>query len=76
MTFSAPKTKSMVVSLKRDAHVYPPLSLDNSVIDEVSNHKHLGIVLSNDLGWANHIDEITMKKPCEDLMLYIHSNSN
>ena len=58
VTFSAPKTKSMVVSLKRDAHLYPPLSLDNSVVGEVSNHKHLGIVLSNDLGWANHIYEI------------------
>ena len=51
----------MVVSRKRDAHLYPPLSFDNSVVDEVSNHKHLGIVLSNDLGWANHIDEICAK---------------
>ena len=32
--FSAPKPKSMVVSLKREAHLYPPLSLDNSVVDE------------------------------------------
>ena len=39
VTFSAPKTKSMVVSRKRDAHLYPPLSFDNSVVDEVSNHK-------------------------------------
>ena len=61
VTFSAPKTKSMVVSRKRDAHLYPPLSFDNSVVDEVSNHRHLGIVLSNDLGWANHIDEICAK---------------
>ena len=51
----------MVVSRKRDAHLYPPLSFDNSVVDEVSNHKHLGIVLSNDLGWASHIDEICAK---------------
>ena len=58
VTFSAPKTKSMVVSRKRDSHLYP-LSFDNSVVDEVSNHKHLGIVLSND--WANHIDEICAK---------------
>ena len=50
VTINAPKTKSMVVSLRRDTHLYP-LSLDNSV---VSNYKHLGIVLSNDLGWANH----------------------
>ena len=34
---------------------------DNSVVDEVSNHKHLGIVLSSYLGWANHIDEICAK---------------
>ena len=61
VTFSAPKTKSMVVSHKRDAHLYPPLSFDNCIVDEVSNHKHLGIVLSNDLGWANHIDEIYAK---------------
>ena len=67
VTFSAPKTKSMIVSRKRDAHVYPPLSFDNSVVGDMSNHKHLGIVLSNDLGWA---------RPCEDLKLYSHSNSN
>ena len=51
----------LTISRKRDAHLYPPLSFDNSVVDEVSNHKHLGIVLSNDLGWANHIDEICAK---------------
>ena len=53
VTFSAPKTKSMVVSRKRDAYLYPPLSFDNSVVDEVSNHKHLGIVLSNDLTYGD-----------------------
>ena len=58
VTFNAPKTKSIVVSLKRDTHLYPRLSLNNSV---VSNHKHLGIVLSNYLDWANHVDEIYAK---------------
>ena len=50
----------MVVGLKRDTRC-PPLSLDNSVANEMSYHKHLGIVLSNDLEWANHIDEICTK---------------
>ena len=76
VTFSAPKTKSMVVSRKRDAHLYPPLSFDNSVVDEVSNHKPLGIVMSNDLGWANHILMKYVQKPCEELILHSHSNSN
>ena len=30
-------------------------SIDNKSIDQVSTHKHLGVILSDDLSWKPHI---------------------
>ena len=35
--------------------------MHNSVLEDVSHHKHLGLVLSNNLCWTNHIDEVYVK---------------
>ena len=61
VTFSAPKTKSMIISNKMDRNNHPRVSMHNSVLDDVSHHKHLGLVLSNNLCWTNHIDEVYVK---------------
>ena len=49
VTFSAPKTKSMIISNKMDRNNNPQVSMHNSVLEDVSHHKHLGLVLSNNL---------------------------
>ena len=57
--FNPTKTKLMNISNKRnrnfDKH---PVKLNQIDLSEVQTHKHLGILLSNDLKWNNHIDMI------------------
>ena len=33
------------------------LIMDNTVLQIVNSHKHLGVVLSSNNKWANHIDK-------------------
>jgi hypothetical protein len=61
VTFSAPKTKEMVVSKRTRARNHPDLKISNQVIERVTNHKHLGLTLSADLTWSEHVKEITKK---------------
>ena len=55
------KTESMLISRKLNKPVHPPLFMQEVQIAEVSSHKHLGLVLSNDCTWHQHIDYITKK---------------
>ena len=61
VTFSPQKTKSLTISTKRDAHLNPPLHFMDSLIDEVSDHKYLGLILSGNLKFNPHIDSICLK---------------
>ena len=56
--FSAPKTKSMTLSKKISNTMLPPLFFFGSTIIEVQSHKHVGLWLDHNLGWATHIDFI------------------
>lgn len=60
VNFNAQKTKSMLVSRKLET-VNPPLFFNNVQIDEVENHKHLGIILNNKLSWYQHTDNIVTR---------------
>ena len=59
--FNPIKTESMQISRKLNKPVHPPLFMQEVQIAEVSSHKHLGLVLSNDCTWHQHIDYITKK---------------
>ena len=61
VTFSVPKTKSMIISNKMDRNNHPQVSMHNSVLEDVAHHRHLRLVLSNNLDWTNHIDEVYVK---------------
>jgi hypothetical protein len=61
VTFSAPKTKGMVISNKFNRNIHPQITLNNIVVEDVTTHKQLGLVLSNNIGWASHIDEVYVK---------------
>ena len=61
VTFNPNKTESLLISRKNMKPNHPPLSMNNVVISEVENHKHLGLNL-NTLGtWHNHIEDISKK---------------
>ena len=56
------KTKSIIVfSAKRDKPLHPPLILNNSIIEDVTVHSHLGLTLSSNLSWRTHILKIHQK---------------
>ena len=61
VTFNPNKSESMLISRKQHGHLHPPLYMDNQVITDVQNHKHLGVFLSNDCTWHTHIDYIKAK---------------
>ena len=39
----------------------PKLMFNNSIIEQVHEHKHLGIIFSEDMKWSKHIAKITSK---------------
>ena len=59
--FNPSKSESLLVSRKINRNVHPPLIMNGVHINEVQHHKHLGILLSNDGTWHEHIDYITSK---------------
>ena len=56
VTFSAAKTKLLTCSNRKINH--PDIIFDNVVLPEIESHKHLGLILSNNLSWSEHIDSI------------------
>jgi hypothetical protein len=47
VTFNAQKTETMTISRKIDKPDHPPLYMDSNDISTVSEHKHLGLVISD-----------------------------
>ena len=61
VNFSPPKTKSLIISNKKNLHTHPKLNLNGTDIEEVKFHKHLGVYITQNLRWNNHIDDIVIK---------------
>ena len=59
--FSPSKTKTMIMSHKRKHEHHPPLMMDGATLDNVASHKHLGVTLSKNLTWDEHIEDIVIK---------------
>lgn len=59
--FSAKKTKSLIVSNKKNSSQNPPLKFLSQNIEEVKSHKYLGIVFTNNLSWNEHINAVVLK---------------
>ena len=56
VSFSPSKTKAMTISFKKRNP--EPLQFDHKNLDDVSEHKHLGLTLSSNLTWSSHINNI------------------
>jgi hypothetical protein len=61
VSFSPPKTEELLISTKRNETAHPPLTLSNTPIKRVPHHKHLGLTISDDLTWKEHITTICDK---------------
>ena len=59
--FNAAKSESLLISRKANKPYHPPLLMNNEPIKEVTSHKPLGIFLSSDGTWHEHINYITAK---------------
>ncbi len=59
--FNPLKTESMVISRKQNKPVHPPLIMHQHNIQEVTSHKHLGVLISDNGLWHDHIDYIVKK---------------
>ena len=61
VTFNTKKTETMIISRKSNKPYHPDLVMNNSKLHSVTEHKHLGLILSNDGSWHKHIDMIVKK---------------
>ena len=56
--FNPQKTETMILSRKNNKPNHPPLKMNNSELQKVDNHKHLGVIFSNNGFWHDHVDYI------------------
>ena len=60
LTLNSAKCKAMVISRKKNPYSQP-LYLNGVVLDQVESFKYLGVNISHDLTWSNHIGKISGK---------------
>ena len=61
LQFNTSKCKYMVVSRKRAGILPPPLTLQGQLLQQVDHFKYLGLLLSSDLSWSSHVENICNK---------------
>ena len=62
LTLNGSKCKCMIISrLKRNSVAAPVLTLYGNPIEEVSSYKYLGVIITNNLMWSTHIEQIASK---------------
>jgi hypothetical protein len=58
--FNPAKTESLYISNKPNRPL-PPLHFAGEQVRDVTDHKHLGVVISRDLSWNKHIDDVCLR---------------
>ena len=61
VTFNLEKTVFINFSLKKQLMNAPKIEFNALAVKQVSEHKHLGIIFSEDMKWTKHIKYITSK---------------
>ena len=61
VSFNPSKSESMTLSRKQNKHLHPPLNMAQLNINEVTSHKHLGLIFSDDGSWHEYIDHVMVK---------------
>ena len=55
------QTLSVIFSRKSNPVVHPSLFMHDTIINETTNHKYVGLILSNNCSWTEHINSISDK---------------
>ena len=79
MFINKKKTKSLLVhgkcipaKLDEDTPLRLDVKIDDSVIEQVSSHKILGVVIDSQMNYESHIDELCKKlSKCIGLLMHI-----
>ena len=62
MTFNTTKCKHMLISRKKNRHnSAPPLTLNGCTLEKVPTFKYLGILITSNLTWSPHIQNLCRK---------------
>ena len=61
VSFNPKKTESLLLTRKINRQMHPSVSMNNQIIMEVDNHRHLGIVFQSNCSWHEHLNMITSK---------------
>ena len=61
VSFNPSKSESLIFSRKVNKPYHPPIFMNNQQVNEVSTHKHLGLHLSYNFSWHEHIEYIKAK---------------
>ena len=59
--FNPSKSESRIIFRKRNKSTHPDLLIYNAVIPQVNLHKHLGVFISSNVSWDNHLENIIDK---------------
>ena len=61
VSFNPNKTESLLLSRKINRQTHPAITMNNQIITEVENHKHLGVVFQSNCTWHEHLNMIISK---------------
>ena len=61
VSFNPTKTKTLLISKKKRPIVHPNLVFEGTNIENVQQHKHLGVIFTSDLSWSTHVNYIVAK---------------
>ena len=61
VSFNPAKSETMILSRKHNKPFRTPLSMNQSLINNVNSHKHLGRTFSQDCSWHDHLELVKTK---------------
>jgi hypothetical protein len=74
VNFNLEKTVFLNFTLKKKLCLNPKIEFNHIIVKQVSEHKHLGIIFSEDMKWTKHVAHITAKANQRIGALYRQSN--
>ncbi len=73
MKLNPKKCKEMVIDpLEYDTTVLRPIPICNTTIETVKKYKLLGVILTDDLKWTDHVAYTYMEKHVKDYTLCVY----